>query len=97
MEENDNEIYEESGNRDSDFLDGDDDPTYVPSNLNSHYSDTEARIQSLYLTDSGLEREEEDKDHLQIPQASADGLPATTDPSSTPSDTRALTAKDGSF
>ena len=57
MEEDDNKIYEESEKSDSDFLDGVDDPTYMPSNLSSHHSDTEARIQPLYLTDSGSESE----------------------------------------
>ncbi|CAK8678555.1 unnamed protein product [Clavelina lepadiformis] len=73
---------------DSDRSD-DDDPTYAPSTLETHYSDTEARIQSLYSTDSGSGSEEE-SEHLTPSDSSA-----TSDSSSTSSDISTRTGKDG--
>ena len=58
MEEDDEEIYRENENSDSDVSDDDDDvlnPTYAPSILDAYHYDTEARIHSYNSTDSGSE------------------------------------------
>ena len=86
MEDDDEEIYKETENSDSDFSD----EVYhinTPSSLGSHYSDTEAVIPCL--TDSESESEDEDED-------SFNALPTTsTDSSLTPSDLNTRTGKDG--
>ncbi|CAK8686047.1 unnamed protein product [Clavelina lepadiformis] len=86
MEKDDNEIYRESEDSDSDRSD-DVDPTYAPSTLETHYSDTEARIQPLYSTDSGSNSEEE-SEHPAPSDSSA-----TSDSSSTSSNISTRTRK----
>ena len=91
-EEDDEEIYRENDNSDSDFSD-DDDSTYAPSTLETQYSDNEAMIQSLYSTDSGSESEEEEDNPSNVLPATSHDSSTTLDSSSPHSETR--TGKDG--
>ena len=99
MEEDDEEIYRENENSDSDVSDDDDDvldPTYAPSILDAYHYDTDARIHSYYSTDSGSESGEEDEDIFNdLPTASSHSS-ATSDSLSTMPAMNTRTGKDGS-
>ena len=99
MEEDDEEIYRENENSDSDVSDDDDDvldPTYAPSILDAYHYDTEARIHSYYSTDSGSESGEEDENIFNdLPTASSHSS-ATSDSLSTMPAMNTRTGKDGS-
>ena len=97
--EEDEEIYRENENSDSDVSDDDDDvldPTYALSILDAYHYDTEARIHSYYSTDSGSESGEKDEDIFNdLPTASSHSS-ATSDSLSTMPAMNTRTEKDGS-
>ena len=92
MEDDDEEIYRETMNSDSDFSDEDCQIDTSPS-LGSHYSDTEAVIPCLI--DSKSESENEDEDSFNaLPTTSTDSS-AASGFSLTPSDLNTRIGKDG--
>ena len=100
MEEDDEEIYRENKNSDSDVSDDDDDvldPTYAPSILDAYHYDTEARIHSYYSTYSGSESGEDEDIFNDLPTASSHSS-ATSDSLSTINKKKknTRTGKDGS-
>ena len=92
MKDDDEEIYRETENSDSNFSD----EIYqinTPASLGSHYSDTEVVIPCL--TESDAESEDEDEDSFNaLPTTSTDSS-ATSDFSLAPSDLNTRTGKDG--
>ena len=94
MEDDDEEIYRESENSDSDFSD-EDYRINTPASLGSHYSDTGAVIPCL--TDSKSESEDKNEDSFNaIPTTSTDSS-ATPGFSLTTSDLNTRTGKDETF
>ena len=92
MEDDDEEMYRETENSDSDFSE-EDYQINTPLSLGSDYSDTEAVIPCL--TDSESESEDEDEDSFSaLPTTSTDSS-ATSGFSLTPSDLNTRTGKDG--
>ena len=92
--EDDEEIYREGENSDSDFSD-DDDQTYAPSSLGSEYSDNE-NIRTESLTDSESESEEEEKEDSFNASLTTSAYPSSiSDSSSILPDTSARTGKEG--
>ena len=92
MEDDDEEIYRETENSDSNFSD-EDYQINTPPSLGSHYSDTEAVIPCL--TDSESESEDEDEDSFHALPATSTDSSATSGFSLTPSDLNTLAGKDG--
>ena len=92
VEDDDEEIYRETENSNSDFSDKDYQINTPPS-LGSHYSDSEAVVPCL--TNSESESEDEDEDSFNALPTTSTNSSATSGFSLTPSDLNTRAGKDG--